>query len=236
MDEQRANGPTDSYTGTVEVGGASDARVLPTLIIRKAAVGALDNNVYLLTCRVSGAQLLIDAAADAARLMSLVREGSPTNRLDTVVTTHSHHDHIGALASVVRQTSASTAAGAADAGAIEDQVQVPTDTELRHGDVIRVGVHDLEVIGLRGHTPGSIALLLRGGEDGDHVFTGDSLFPGGVGATQGDADRFIQLLDDVEQRIFDQLGDDTWVYPGHGPDTTLGAERPQLGPWRERGW
>jgi glyoxylase-like metal-dependent hydrolase (beta-lactamase superfamily II) len=99
-----------------------------------------------------------------------------------------------------------------------------------------MGVNDLTVIGLRGHTPGSVALLWRGGDDGDHLFTGDSLFPGGVGATRGDPERFRSLLDDVEQRIFAELPDETWVYPGHGDDTTLGAERPHLGEWRERGW
>ncbi len=224
------------YSGEVSPGGDSDLRVLSTLMIRKASVGEMDNNAYLLTCRVSGVQLLIDAAADAPRLMRLVREGSPTSRLDTVATTHAHHDHIGALAPVVRQTGARTAAGAADAASITEQVQVPIDVELHHGDVVRVGVHDLEVIALRGHTPGSVALLWRGGEDGDHLFTGDSLFPGGVGATHGERDRFERLITDVTERIFDALGDDTWVYPGHGVDTTLGAERPQLSTWRERGW
>lgn len=226
----------EGYTGDVAEGGASDARVLPSLVIRKASVGSMDNNAYLLTCRCSGAQMLIDAAADAPRLMRLVREGSPASRLDTVVTTHSHHDHVGALAAVVRQTGARTAAGADDVAVIEEQTQVETGTPLSDGDVIRVGVHDLEVIGLRGHTPGSIALLWRGGDDGDHLFTGDSLFPGGVGATKGDADRFAQLIDDVEHRIFDRLPDETWVYPGHGADTTLGAERPHVPAWRERGW
>lgn len=223
---------TREYDGHVEPGGPSATRLCSTLTIRKASVGGMDNNAYLLTCRVSGAQLLIDAAADAPRLLELVREGSSTARLDTIVTTHSHHDHVGALAAMVGATGARTAAGAEDA----PDIRIPTTTLLRHGDVVRVGVNDLEVIALRGHTPGSVALLWRGEEDGDHLFTGDSLFPGGVGATQGDSERFQQLLDDVEKRIFDRLGDDTWVYPGHGDDTTLGEERPQLPEWRERGW
>ncbi|WP_058233953.1 MBL fold metallo-hydrolase [Devriesea agamarum] len=222
----------DRYTGNVEVGGATDRRILDTLIIRKVAVGPMDNNTYLLTCRLTGAQLMIDAAADAPRLLRLVREGSQESRLDTIVTTHCHHDHVGALSAVVAATSARTAASPEDA----PNIPVHTDQLLRHGDIVRVGVHNLEVIGLRGHTPGSIALLYRGDFFGNHLFTGDSLFPGGVGATQGDPERFSQLFHDVTGRIFDVLDDDTWVYPGHGPDTTLGSERPHLEKWRERGW
>lgn len=221
------------YTGAVEVGGPSDVRTLSALVIRKAAVGPMDNNTYLLTCRVSGAQLLIDAAADVTRLLRLVREGSPDSRLDQILTTHSHADHVGALSQLRAATGARTLAGAADA----EDISAPIDETLRHGDRIRVGVNDLEIIGLRGHTPGSIAVLYRaGGDDGTHLFTGDSLFPGGVGATQGEAERFTRLLTDVRTRIFDELDDDTWVYPGHGPDTTLGTERPHLSEWEERGW
>lgn len=220
------------YTGHVDSGGPSGVRTLRSLEIRKASVGPMDNNAYLLTCRATGAQLLIDAAADEQRLLALVAEGSAEGRLDTIVTTHCHHDHVGALAQLVEATGARTAAGAADA----PDIAVPTDRELTHGDVIEFGRQRLEVISLRGHTPGSVALLLRGGEEGDHLFTGDSLFPGGVGNTFGDAEAFMQLIDDVEQRLFDQLGDATRVYPGHGDDTTLGAERPSLPQWRERGW
>ena len=103
----------------------------------------------------------------------------------------------------------------------------------------------LEVIALRGHTPGSIALAYREPEhvtEADavagrvHLFTGDSLFPGGIGATGNDRARFDQLFADVTDRIFERFEDGTWVYPGHGPDTTLGTERPHLSAWRARGW
>lgn len=220
------------YTGHVENSGPSGLRLFPALEIRKASVGAMNNNAYLLTCRSTGAQLLIDAAADERRLLTLVGEGSADGRLDMIVTTHCHHDHVGALAPLVEATGARTAAGAADA----PDIAAVTDRKLAHGDVIEVGEQSLEVIALRGHTPGSVALLWRGGDAGDHLFTGDSLFPGGVGNTFGDADAFAQLIDDVQQRVFDQLGDGTWVYPGHGDDTTLGAERASLPQWRERGW
>ncbi|HEX5400849.1 MAG TPA: MBL fold metallo-hydrolase, partial [Pseudonocardiaceae bacterium] len=110
------------------------------------------------------------------------------------------------------------------------------DVLVQHGDVIHVGDCPLEIIHLRGHTPGSIALLYRDPAGHGHLFTGDSLFPGGIGNTQKDPERFNSLLDDVESRIFAVLPDDTWFYPGHGDDSTLGEQRPHLGEWRERGW
>ena len=91
------------------------------------------------------------------------------------------------------------------------------------------------MIELRGHTPGSIALLWTNPHGADHLFTGDSLFPGGVGKT-GTPDDFTSLLNDVTSRLFDRLSDDTVVHPGHGDSTTIGAERPRLREWRARGW
>ena len=102
------------------------------------------------------------------------------------------------------------------------------------GDTIRFGAIELEVIHLRGHTPGSIALLYRG-EDRPHLFTGDSLFPGGPGKTWSAEDN-AQLITDLEERVFGTLPDDTWFYPGHGDDSTLGNERPSVPEWRSRGW
>jgi glyoxylase-like metal-dependent hydrolase (beta-lactamase superfamily II) len=156
-----------------------------------------------------------------------------------VVTTHQHWDHHRALADVVGATSAATVAGVPDAAAITEQTGVPIALEVVQGDTVPVGDCTLQVIALAGHTPGSIALLYddsasEGGHP--HLFTGDSLFPGGVGNTFGDSDAFAQLLDEVSTKIFDQLPDDTWFYPGHGNDSTLGAERPHLGEWRARGW
>src|SRR5699024_7184911 len=104
-----------------------------------------------------------------------------------------------------------------------------------HNDTITVGDCILSVIHLRGHTPGSIALLYKDPQGTPHLFTGDSLFPGGPGRTTT-AEDFTGLMDDLETRVFDQLPEETWFYPGHGDDSTLGAERPKLGEWRERGW
>jgi glyoxylase-like metal-dependent hydrolase (beta-lactamase superfamily II) len=220
---------SDLYRGDVVPGGPSDVRELGPLTIRKASVGTMDNNAYLLTCRATGAQLLIDAADDAPRLAALVAEG--TGNLDVIVTTHQHWDHHRALVALAEQTSAATAAGEADA----DALPLQPNLRLQHGDTVRVGEVELDVIGLRGHTPGSIALLCTDPSGRPHLFTGDSLFPGGPGRTTSPHD-FTSLMDDLDERVFSRLPDDTWVYPGHGKDTTLGAERPHRDAWRRRGW
>lgn len=229
-----------TYTGDVADGGQSTVRVLDEVVVRKLAVGPMDNNAYLLTSRADGDQLLVDAAAEPDRLLALIREGSPSARLSTVVTTHRHADHVGALESVLAVTGAHHACGAGDAAAMPAVVH----RRLHHGDLVSVGHVVLEVVALRGHTSGSIALVYTepartvgpGTVPGRaHLFTGDSLFPGGPGKTSS-PDAFRSLMSDLESRVFGQLRDDTWVYPGHGADTTLGNERPHLGEWWDRGW
>ncbi|MFJ8625247.1 MBL fold metallo-hydrolase [Kitasatospora sp. NPDC093550] len=216
-----------TYHGAVKVGGPPDVRELAHLIITKVAVGPYDNNAYLLRCRATDEQLLIDAAADAPVLLETVGDD-----LETVVTTHRHHDHWGALAEVVATTGARTAAGEHDAEGID----VPTELRLADGDKLRVGDVELTVRHLVGHTPGAIVLVYDDPQGHPHVFTGDCLFPGGVGNTWGDPEAFKTLFRDVNEKIFDVLPDEAWIYPGHGNDTTLGAERPHLDEWRERGW
>jgi glyoxylase-like metal-dependent hydrolase (beta-lactamase superfamily II) len=220
---------SDTYTGEVEVGGAKDVRRLPGLTIAKLAVGPMNNNAYLLRCTQTEEGLLIDAANEGDRLRELIRfEGPPVS---AVLTTHQHYDHWQALEEVVSDADAATYAGAEDA----DELPVAVDERLQHGDTVTVGDVTLEIIGLRGHTPGSVAVLYRDPEGVPHLFTGDSLFPGGVGKTWSPED-FTSLINDVEERIFGTLPDETWFYPGHGYDSTLGAERPHLAEWRERGW
>lgn len=216
-----------SYTGAVRAGGPPAVRELADLTITKLAVGHMDNNAYLLRCRRTGEQLLIDAAAEAGRLRELVGDRG----LATVVTTHQHADHWGALAEVVTATGAASLAHAADAGPLPVVTRTVAD-----GETVRVGDCDLEVIHLVGHTPGSVALLYRDPAGHPHLFTGDSLFPGGVGNTHGDPELFTSLIDDVETKLFDRLPDDTWFYPGHGHDSTLGTERPSVPEWRARRW
>jgi glyoxylase-like metal-dependent hydrolase (beta-lactamase superfamily II) len=215
-----------TYHGKVRP-GSPGVRELADLMITKASVGPMDNNAYLLKCRATDDLLLVDAAAEELVLLGLLA-GQP---LATVVTTHQHRDHWDALAAVVKATGAETVAGADDA----DGIPVATSRAVHDGDVVSVGDVNLEVIHLVGHTPGSIALLYDDPTGSPHLWTGDSLFPGGVGKTWSAAD-FTRLIDDVETKIFARLPDETWVYPGHGDDTTLGAERPHLAEWRARGW
>jgi glyoxylase-like metal-dependent hydrolase (beta-lactamase superfamily II) len=220
---------SDSYTGAVSVGGPADVRRLPGLTIAKLAVGPMDNNAYLLRCTQTDEGLLIDAANEPARLRELIEFEGPA--VSAILTTHQHYDHWQALAEIADVAGAAVYAGDADA----DELPVAVDERLHHGDEITVGDLSLEIIGLRGHTPGSVAVLYRDPEGEPHLFTGDSLFPGGVGKTWSPED-FDQLYADVVERVFERLPDETWFYPGHGNDSTLGAERPHLAEWRERGW
>lgn len=220
----------DNYTGHLDSGTAA-RRTLPGATIVKASVGPMDNNAYLVTCSQSGETLLIDAANDAPVLLDLIERFAP--KLTLIVTTHQHGDHWQALAEVVAATGAPTAAHRLDA----EPLPVAPDRILTGGDTIEIGELTFDVIHLQGHTEGSVALALSGPAAGDAVqlFTGDCLFPGGVGKTWRDGD-FERLLGDVTTRLFDVYPDSTVVYPGHGDDTTLGDQRPHLAEWRERGW
>lgn len=191
------------------------------------AVGSMSNNTYLLRCRRTGVQFLIDAAAEPDRILALIGSSG----ISGVVTTHRHQDHWGALADIVAATGAPTYAGSLDV----DGIPVSTVHPLADGDRVTFGDITLQAVHLRGHTPGSIALIYDDPDGPPHVFTGDCLFPGGVGKTWSAQD-FVTLIDDVEARLFDRLPDTTWVYPGHGDDTTLGTERPHLAEWRARQW
>jgi len=217
-----------TYTGTVEVGGPADVRELPGLRITKVATNPFNNNCYLLRCTVTGDTLLVDAAGDASVLLGLLGP----DRLVAVVETHNHWDHVQALAEVVEATGAPVLATAADA----TDLPVPPTRLLADGDLVEVGRAHLTAITLAGHTPGSVALLYDADPAAAHLFTGDSLFPGGPGNTENDAARFGTLLDDLERKVFGPLPDATWVYPGHGADTTVGAERAGVPEWRARGW
>jgi glyoxylase-like metal-dependent hydrolase (beta-lactamase superfamily II) len=215
----------------IEPGGAPLVlRLSPMVTMTKISVGGpMDNNAYLLQTR-GGSSVLVDAANDSDRLLRLL-EGAP---VDTIVTTHRHPDHWQALAAVAERTGARLVAGRPDADAIEREAGVRGIERVWDGDVVDLGEETLTVIGLVGHTPGSITLAYTAGGR-PHLFTGDSLFAGGAGRTTSPED-FASLMDDLESKVFDRFNDSTVVHPGHGDDTTLGVERPSLPEWRQRGW
>ncbi len=226
------------YTGDVSPGGEADTRTLGCLTLTKVAVDpAMSNNCYLLHCAGTDELVLVDAAAEPERLLDLIGDRS----LTSIITTHQHWDHHRALAAVTAaHPGAVVVAGEPDADAITEQTGIVVERRVGEGDTVAVGDCELHVIPIAGHTPGSIVLLLDDPAVSatPHLFTGDSLFPGGVGATRGDdaAALFTQLLGEVETKIFGRLPDETWFYPGHGGDSVLGAERPHLEEWRARGW
>lgn len=214
----------------VEQDGAPLVQVLSdTVTMTKFSVGPTDNNVYLLTD--AAGTLLIDAANQPDRIDEVL-DG---RAVATIVTTHRHPDHIKALAPMAERTRARLICGEPDAAAIREATGVTHETVWTGDTVTLPAGEDLAVIGLVGHTPGAITLAYTPPSGPVHLFTGDSLFPGGVGKTNSPED-FSSLISDVESRLFDVYADDTVFHPGHGDCSTLGAERPNLPEWRKRGW
>ncbi|HJE91903.1 MAG TPA: MBL fold metallo-hydrolase [Dietzia timorensis] len=219
----------DEYTGHLPEPRTAAQFSTPNALVTKISLGDMDNNAYLVECKDSDKVLLIDAANDPTELVRFLR-GYRSMRGLVVFTTHSHADHWLALRDIVDEFGAKTMAPAGDAEAID----VPTDEVVSHGDSIECGRISLEVITLHGHTTEGAALVLEDGGE-THIFTGDSLFPGGPGKTST-PEAFTSLMDDLESRIFARYDDGVAFHPGHGDDSTLGDERPHLGEWRDRGW
>lgn len=196
--------------------------------VYKTSVGDMSNNCYLLV--KDGKALLIDASDNADHLLAMVENAGA--ELTHVVTTHCHADHVQALGEVLERTGATHITSALDA----PDIPAKADRALDQGDTIEFQGLSLPCIILRGHTKGGLAVVLdTDSSDPAHLFVGDSLFPGGVGKTWSEED-FGVLLGDVEKRIFDTFDGSAVVHPGHGADTTVSAERPNLPEWRERGW
>lgn len=219
---------TEGYTGRLDGRLTGQRWTVGPARVSKISVGEMDNNAYVIESTATGDVLLVDAANDAPQLVDHLRAHAPG--VTEVLTTHLHADHWIGLAETVEALGLTTLASPGDAGGID----IPTRRTVSHGDEVAVGDLRLEVIGLRGHTPDGIALVLRT-DEGTHLFSGDSLFPGGAGKTQT-PEQFASLMNDLESRVFARMDDDVVVHPGHGDDTTLGAERPHLDEWRDRGW
>lgn len=221
------HGAQMTYDGHVRPDGEAIERVDGPVRIRKFSVEEMDNNVYVISCTSTGAALLVDVAARPERL----REAVADVDLLAAVQTHGHWDHVRAWEELVDDHGWEVWGHAGDA----DLFPRACDRWLQGGEVFEVGELSVQVLHVPGHTPGSLLYLVQG-EERPHLFSGDSLFPGGVGNTFDDSDAFDELFTGIVEQVFEPLPDHTWVYPGHGDDTTLGAERGDLDEWRERGW
>jgi glyoxylase-like metal-dependent hydrolase (beta-lactamase superfamily II) len=191
--------------------------------IHKLVVGPMDNNVFVLRCRETGDAVLIDAANEHDKLLDLCRRLG----VRTVIETHGHWDHIQAVPAV-RDAGYQVGVTAADSGMLSSY-----DYLLDDESVIEVGRLRLHTILTPGHTPGSMCFRLEGSPI---LFSGDTLFPGGPGATGFPGGNFEHIIRSLDERLFSPLPGDTIVLPGHGDDTTIGAERPHLQEWIDRGW
>jgi glyoxylase-like metal-dependent hydrolase (beta-lactamase superfamily II) len=191
--------------------------------IHMVVVGPVDNNVYVLRCRQTGEAVLLDAANEHDRLLELCEA------LDVrqVLETHGHWDHIQAVPQL-------RDAGYAVHVTAQDAAMLPSyDEVLEDESVIEVGRLRLHTIHTPGHTPGSMCFRLEGAPV---LFSGDTLFPGGPGATKFEGGHFPTIIRSIEDRLFSPLAPDTIVLPGHGDQTTIGAESPHLQEWIDRGW
>jgi len=191
--------------------------------VHKVVVGPMDNNVFVIRCTETGDAALIDAANEHERLLEMCSRLGVTK----VIETHGHWDHIQAVPAV-------RDAGYSVAITAEDAAMLPAYDEVMEDDsIIEVGRLNLRTIHTPGHTPGSMSFRLEGRP---LLFSGDTLFPGGAGATRFEGGDFPTIMRSIEDRLYRALSDEVMVLPGHGDDTTIGAERPHFDEWVERGW
>lgn len=194
------------------------------LQVHRVVVGPYENNVFVLRCKHTGDAVLIDAANEHELLLEMCTELGVRRVLET----HGHHDHIQAVPAM-REAGYTVAVASADAQMLVD---VGYDSFIDDEEIIEVGRLRLEVIHTPGHTPGSFSFKVV---DAPLLFTGDTLFPGGPGATHFPGGDFEQIIRSIDTQLF-TFPADTVVLPGHGLDTVLSTERPHLQEWIERGW
>lgn len=190
--------------------------------IDKLVVGPFENNVFVVRATGSGEAVIIDAANEHELLLEVAR----ATGVRRVLTTHGHFDHIQAV-TAMRDAGIDVAVAADDAGMLPAY-----DDTIDDESVIEVGSLRIRAVHTPGHTPGSTCFVL---EDHPVCFSGDTLFPGGVGNTTFPGGDFDRIIASVDRRLF-TLPPGTLVMPGHGLDTTIGTERPHLDAWVARGW
>lgn len=192
-----------------------------TIVIRKTVVGPFENNVYVVGCPKTGEAVIVDAANEPDQILAAC-EGFDVTR---VITTHGHGDHVQAVGAM-KERGIPVGIHEADRGL----ARIEPDFLIGEGDEITVGQVTLKAMHTPGHTPGGLCFSY-----GSHLFSGDTLFPGGPGNTRNGTGNFETIIESIRSRLF-TLPPDTMVYPGHGLDTTIGTEAPHLEEWIARGW
>jgi glyoxylase-like metal-dependent hydrolase (beta-lactamase superfamily II) len=185
-------------------------------------IGPMENNIFIVSDVGTREAYVLDAGWEPEQ----VAQATTGMNVKGILVTHGHrdhHEHVGALKGLLKVP---VAIGIDDAA----ELSIEPDVLIVHGQSFSFGPHALQAIHTPGHTPGSTCFIYR-----EHLFTGDTLFPGGPGNTQRDSVRFARIISSIREQLF-TLPDETRVYPGHGRDTTIGAERPHLDEWIARGW
>ena len=189
------------------------------LIVRKIRVGDMGNNVYVLECPETHDAFIVDGCFGPDTIV----DGTEGANVIGILQTHGHMDHVQALPGLAARLGIPVYAHPGES------YPVAIDHELADGDVLPLGKREISVLHTPGHTPGGVCFL-----SGRHLVSGDTLFPGGPGNTWGNAEAFGQIIEAIEAKLF-VLPDETFVYPGHGDETTIGAEKPHLQEWKDRG-
>ena len=198
------------------------------MIFQKLELGSFASNCYIVGDDTTKEGMIIDPGAEASHILQSV--DTLGLNIIWIVLTHSHFDHIGALSEVKEATNASVAIHENDADTLQDQSHMrmfgismdnppSPDRLLKDNDVIDIGNLHFKVLHTPGHTQGGICLLTDG-----IVFSGDTLFNFGIGRADFPGASYEQELDSIQRKLM-VLPDNTIVYPGHGPDTTIGVER-----------
>jgi glyoxylase-like metal-dependent hydrolase (beta-lactamase superfamily II) len=198
------------------------------VILKKLVVGPLASNCYIIGSESTKGGMIIDPGDEAEVILKTVKELGLD--IKYIVLTHGHIDHIGALKEVSEATGAEVAIHAEEAGVLQRNsvntmmalaypAPLPPDRLLQGGDSLDIGDLHFTVLHTPGHSPGCICLLGQG-----VLFSGDTLFNYGIGRYDLPGGSYSQLMDSIHTKLM-VLPDDTTVYPGHGPETTIAAER-----------